>query len=53
MTMLGVFHCNEYNSFNLVDDLMEPFRPLMDYWIDKEILSQFNYLSYQSSIKNY
>ncbi|EOT40739.1 type II CRISPR-associated endonuclease Cas1 [Enterococcus dispar] len=51
MTMLGVFHCNEYNSFNLVDDLMEPFRPLMDYWIDKEILSQFNYLSYQSRLK--
>lgn len=51
MTMLGVFHCNEYNSFNLVDDLMEPFRPLMDYWIDQEILPQFDYLSYQSRLK--
>ena len=24
--LLGIFHKNEYNQFNLVDDLMEPFR---------------------------
>lgn len=51
MTMLGVFHCNEYNSFNLVDDLMEPFRPIMDYWLDKEIFSKYEYLSYESRLK--
>lgn len=51
MTMLGVFHCNEYNSFNLVDDLMEPFRPIMDYWLDKEIYSNYEYLSYESRLK--
>lgn len=27
---LGVFHKNEGNAMRLVDDLMEPFRPLMD-----------------------
>lgn len=51
MTMLGVFHCNEYNSFNLVDDLMEPFRPIMDYWLDKEIYHNHEYLSYESRLK--
>ncbi|OJG18992.1 CRISPR-associated endonuclease cas1 [Enterococcus canis] len=51
MTMVGVFHKNEFNSFNLVDDLMEPFRPIMDYWIDKYILSDYEYLTYEARLK--
>lgn len=31
-TALGVNHCNELNSFNLADDFMEPFRPVVDLW---------------------
>lgn len=27
---LGVFHSNQFNAFNLVDDLIEPFRPIVD-----------------------
>lgn len=27
---LGIHHCNEGNPMRLVDDLMEPFRPLID-----------------------
>lgn len=27
---LGLHHCNALNSFNLADDCMEPFRPLVD-----------------------
>lgn len=27
---LGIHHCNRYSSFCLADDLMEPFRPLVD-----------------------
>lgn len=27
---LGIFHHSELNQFNLADDLMEPFRPLVD-----------------------
>lgn len=27
---LGVFHRNQYNAFCLVDDAMEPFRPMVD-----------------------
>lgn len=26
----GVHHCNQLNAFNLADDLLEPFRPLVD-----------------------
>lgn len=31
--MLGIFHRSEYNQFNLVDDLIEPFRPFVDCFI--------------------
>ena len=27
---LGIFHKNELNGFNLADDFIEPFRPLVD-----------------------
>ena len=33
--LLGVFHRSEYNAFNLVDDLIEPFRPFVDYMVYK------------------
>lgn len=46
---LGVFHRNEYNSFNLVDDLMEPFRPLMDWYILEKILPKYSkYLTWEA-----
>lgn len=52
MTMIGLFHKGEYNQFNLVDDLMEPFRGLMDYWIHKEILDGRNqYLDYDKRLR--
>lgn len=52
LPMLGVFHKNEYNSFNLVDDLMEPFRPLMDYYLYTNVLnSKEKYLTYDLRIK--
>lgn len=31
MTQLGLFHDNMFNPFNLASDLMEPFRPIVDY----------------------
>ncbi|MGL5380150.1 type II CRISPR-associated endonuclease Cas1 [Clostridium sp.] len=36
-TALGVNHCNELNSFNLADDFIEPFRPIIDLWVYKNI----------------
>lgn len=36
--VLGIHHINESNNFNLADDLMEPLRPLVDYWVDSHHL---------------
>lgn len=33
ITQLGLFHNNMFNPFNLSSDLMEPFRPLVDYQV--------------------
>lgn len=51
LSMIGVFHKNEYNSFNLVDDLMEPFRPIMDYWLNQNFIGREEYLSYEMRLK--
>ena len=32
-TMLGLFHDNMFNQFNLSCDLMEPFRPIVDRYV--------------------
>lgn len=48
---LGIFHKNEYNAFNLVDDLMEPFRPIMDWYIHTKIIDENNYLTYDKRLK--
>ena len=31
----GLHHCNTYNAFNLADDLIEPFRGIIDYRVRK------------------
>lgn len=46
ITQLGINHKSEYNYFNLSDDFIEPYRPIVDYYIYK-ILEQNeeNYLT--------
>lgn len=34
---LGIFHHNELNQFNLADDLMEPYRPLIDLFVASKV----------------
>lgn len=34
---LGIWHSSEYNSFNLADDLIEPYRPIVDYFVYKTV----------------
>ncbi len=36
-TAFGLHHCSELNAFNLADDLLEPFRPL----VDRHVLRHF------------
>ena len=33
LTQLGIHHRSTENQFNLSSDLMEPFRPVIDYWV--------------------
>ncbi len=35
LPMLGLFHASEQNAFNLADDVIEPFRPLVDLFVTK------------------
>ncbi len=37
MPSVGLFHRSEQNAFNLADDLIEPFRPLVDLHVCKSI----------------
>lgn len=47
--LLGIFHKNEFNQFNLVDDLMEPFRPIVDLWVYHQ-LRESAYLRYEDRL---
>ena len=37
ITSLGIFHHNELNNFNLVDDLIECYRPFVDFYVLKTV----------------
>lgn len=41
LTTLGIHHDNIYNRFNLGCDLMEPFRPLVDFEVAKSVPLRF------------
>lgn len=36
LTCFGIHHDNAGNAFNLASDLMEPFRPIIDYWVAQQ-----------------
>ncbi|MBS1006491.1 type II CRISPR-associated endonuclease Cas1 [Levilactobacillus brevis] len=36
LTCFGIHHDNACNAFNLASDLMEPFRPIIDYWVAQQ-----------------
>ncbi len=40
ITSIGIKHDSELNQFNLADDIIEPFRPMIDITVFKEILNQ-------------
>lgn len=39
-TMLGIFHKGNTNYFNLSDDVIEPFRPIIDNWVVKNLMNE-------------
>lgn len=42
LTELGIHHINEFNQLNLASDLIEVFRPLVDYVVYENINGTFN-----------
>lgn len=43
ITQLGLFHDNMFNQFNLGSDLMEPFRPIVDYTVRRMMPQSFEH----------
>ena len=37
---IGLFHCSELNSFNLADDFIEPYRPLVELFVATHYFDQ-------------
>lgn len=45
---LGIFHHSELNSYNLADDMIEPFRPLVDLYV----ASYFDIAEVETNLKS-
>lgn len=43
----GIGHRNQFNAFNLVDDCMEVFRPVIDFWVAMTIKNENDYLTWE------
>lgn len=50
ISSLGIFHCNEFNYFGLADDLIEVYRPIIDYYVYK-LIREENVTFLTSNIK--
>jgi CRISPR-associated protein Cas1 len=50
LSTLGIHHHNKYNAFCLADDIMEPFRPLIDAKV-LQIMNNFNEKELTTPIK--
>jgi len=50
LNTLGIHHRNQYNAFALADDIMEPFRPLVDYKVI-QILQKYDSKELTTEIK--
>jgi CRISPR-associated protein Cas1 len=48
---LGVHHRNKYNAYCLADDIMEPFRPIVDDVVRKIVMSGEDYTQLSKPIK--
>lgn len=48
---LGIHHRNQYNAYCLADDIMEPYRPFVDYVVYQLIRTNGKYLEMSTSMK--
>jgi CRISPR-associated endonuclease Cas1 subtype II len=49
LPVFGIWHKNRYNAFNLVDDLIEPFRPLCDIFVKILLNTKYSQSFYLST----
>ncbi len=50
LTYLGIHHKNEYNQYNLASDIIEIFRPIIDFWVFENLFER-NYFSKNDRIQ--
>lgn len=43
---MGIHHKSELNNYNLVDDLIEPFRPVVDLWVKSNVNDETEFDKY-------
>lgn len=48
---LGIHHRNQYNAYCLADDMMEPYRPFVDYVVYQLVRTNGQYLEMSPSMK--
>jgi CRISPR-associated protein Cas1 len=48
---LGIHHRNQYNAYCLADDIMEPYRPYVDYTVWQIVRNNGKYLEMSPSMK--
>jgi CRISPR-associated protein Cas1 len=43
---IGIHHKSELNNYNLVDDFIEPFRPIVDLWVKQNVKDETEFNKY-------
>jgi CRISPR-associated protein Cas1 len=51
LPVLGIFHKGKYNAYALADDIMEPYRPIVDQWILKIKDEGYNWNEFTREVK--
>ncbi|MBS1653290.1 MAG: type II CRISPR-associated endonuclease Cas1 [Bacteroidetes bacterium] len=51
LPVMGIHHRNQYNSYCLADDIMEPYRPFVDYIVFQLVRTNGQYLEMSPSMK--
>jgi CRISP-associated protein Cas1 len=51
LPVMGIHHRNQYNAYCLADDIMEPYRPFVDYVVFQLVRSNGQYLEMSPSMK--
>ena len=46
MPSIGIHHKSELNNYNLADDFIEPFRPIVDLWVKQNIYEETEFDKY-------